>query len=839
MIVISYEKNIAGRGENMIRIGLIGLGTVNTGVYEIVNSRKEYLESLSGTKVAITKILVKNIEKERDIVLDTALLTDDPEDFLKEEFDIVVEAITNLELAYYLISESLKKSSHVVTASKAVVSKYFNELFDLADKHRCGLYIEASVAGGVPIIKPMLQALSTNDVSGIKAILNGTTNFILSKMYDASFSFNDALELAQKLGFAEADPTDDIEGYDALRKLAILSSIAYKTRVYEDDIPCRGITSINGIDIEYFKQLGLIAKLIGTSSKHGQEISASIEPILFSKSSVYNTVNMSNNIVSVTGDNVGELQFYGQGAGKLPTANSIVSDIVDILSNVAPLRFENKGELTFVEDRNFHGHYYVRISLGYSNAERYISLFTKNGIDVSIVNRAVDLVLITENVEAKKISDIMQKVDRKNTYIRIESDDLNLNFLKDAKPILVQKYGGSSLSDAARIKEVAKRIVKEKQSGKDVVVVVSAMGNTTDNLVKMASNITDNPSKRELDMLLSTGEQISISLLAMAIKELDESCISLTGSQSGIITDDSHSEARIIKVNTERINQELANDNIVIIAGFQGSSNSQDITTLGRGGSDTTATAVAVALNAEKCEILTDVKGVYSANPSLIKDAKLWDRISYDEMLELASLGAKILHPRSVELVKKHNMPLVVRSSFSDHPGTEIVEASMIEKVLVRGITHDDSLVKVSILDVPDKPGIAYTLFKSLADKKIVVDIIIQAVGRHQNNDISFTIPKKDLTEALVVCDDFAKTVENAHIEYDEDIVKLSLVGIGMSSNYDVAATLFKALYETGINIQMISTSEMKISCIVKNKDVENAIKKTHDYFQLGEDVSK
>lgn len=823
----------------MIKIGLIGLGTVNTGVYEIVNSRQDYLSALAGSKVAITKILVKNIQKTREIEIDTSLLTDDPEEFLHEDFDIVVEAITNLEQAYYLISESLKKSSHVVTASKAVVSKYFDELYELSEKHRCGLYIEASVAGGVPIIKPMLQALSTNDVSGIKAILNGTTNFILSKMYDNGFSFDDALELAQKLGFAEADPTDDIEGYDALRKLTILSCIAYKTRIYEEDIPCRGITSITGIDIEYFKQLGLIAKLIGTSSKTDDEISASIEPILFSKSSVYNTVNMSNNIVSVTGDNVGELQFYGQGAGKLPTANSIVSDIVDILSNVAPLRFENTNTLKFVKDDNFFGKYYVRMSLGYRKAEKYLELFEKHNIDVAIINRAVDLVLITEDISATKIETIMKDVDCKNVYIRIETDDLNVNFSKSSKPILVQKYGGSSLSTIGRIKNAAERIVKEKRAGQDLVVVLSAMGNTTDDLHKMVSGITENPSKRELDMLLSTGEQVSISLLAMAIKELGESCISLTGGQSGIITDDTHNEARIIKVKTERINNELGKGNIVIVAGFQGSSNDHNITTLGRGGSDTTATAIAVALNAAKCEILTDVEGVYSANPSLVKDAKLWDKISYDEMLELASLGAKILHPRSVELVKKHNMPLVVRSSFSDHPGTQIMEASMIEKVLVRGITHDDSLVKMSILDVPDEPGIAYTLFHNLADKKIIVDIIIQAVGRHQNNDISFTIPKKNLKEALEVCNEFIDSVEGARLEFDPDIVKLSLVGIGMSSNYDVAATFFKALYETGINIQMISTSEMKISCIIKNKDVDQAILRTHEYFQLGEDVAK
>ncbi|MCF7927003.1 MAG: aspartate kinase [Candidatus Izimaplasma sp.] len=824
----------------MIKIGLIGLGIVNSGVYEIINSRLDYLQSLAKDEIKITKILVNNQFKKRSVSVEQSLLTDNQEEFLNQSFDIVVEAITDLEVAYHLIKSLLLKSCDVVTASKAVVSKYFDELFTIAKDKNCGLYIEASVAGGIPIIKPMIQAMSTNTVTGIKAILNGTTNFILSKMYDEAYSFKGALKLAQDLGYAEADPTDDIEGYDALRKLTILSSIAYKTRFYEADIPCRGITSISSVDMTYFKELQLIPKLIGESKIKNMTVSASVEPTLFEETSVFNTVQLSNNIVSVTGDNVGELQFYGQGAGKLPTANSIVSDIVDILGGIEPIHLSNLNDTITLKDELFLNKYYVRITVGHQSPDSFLDHFKKHNIQVKIINNLVELVLITEDVSPTQIKHVVRNFSETDyTYLKIDSPNFDISFEKRLKPVFVQKYGGSSVDSITKIKKIAKRIIDKKSEGYQVVIVLSAMGDTTSHLINMAKEISHTPSKRELDMLLSTGEQMSVSLLAMAIKELGETCISLTGTQSGIMTDDTHNEARIIKVNTKRINKELNKNKIVIITGFQGTSKNADITTLGRGGSDTTATAIAVALNAEKCEILTDVRGVYSADPTIVKDAKLWSSISYDEMLELSSLGTKVLHPRAVELVKKHRIPLEVKSSLVDKPGTHIMEENMIEKVLVRGITKDNTLVKISILNVPDKPGIAYNLFDQLAKKKISIDIIIQAVGRHNNNDISFTIPKKDLSIALTICKEFIKPIKKSKVVYDENIVKLSIVGIGMSSSYDVASTFFKALYETDINIQMISTSELKISCIIEDKFVDEAIQKTHDYFQLGEKVQK
>ncbi len=377
----------------MIKIGLVGLGTVNSGVYEIINSRKTFFSKLTNKDVSIAKILVKDKNKQRDIEYDTSLVTTDVEEFINSDLDIVVEAITNTDLAYYIISNSIKKGRHIVTASKAVVSKYYEELFALGKEHNVKVFVEASVAGGVPVIKPLLQAKASNNLQEIKAILNGTTNFILSKMYNDKFSFDKALDLAQELGFAEADPTDDIEGFDALRKLVILSNLAYSTSLKESEIPCRGITEITADDIEYFKELGLIVKLIGSSVIVDNKVSASVEPILFDETSIFNTVNMSNNIVSVVGDNVGELKFYGRGAGKLPTANSIVSDIVDVLTDQASINPNIDHEVSYVKDHIFKGAYYVRFNTN-KNFDTVLKVFDQYNLTYKIFNQTSSLVLI-------------------------------------------------------------------------------------------------------------------------------------------------------------------------------------------------------------------------------------------------------------------------------------------------------------------------------------------------------------------------------------------------------------------------------------------------------------
>ncbi len=382
--------------------------------------------------------------------------------------------------------------------------------------------------------------------------------------------------------------------------------------------------------------------------------------------------------------------------------------------------------------------------------------------------------------------------------------------------LIVQKFGGSSVANTERLFNVARIITDTYKQGCNVVVVVSAQGDTTDDLIAKAHEIDANPSKREMDMLLSTGEQISISLLAMAISKLGYPVISLTGRQAGFLTDSNHSKARIKKVDTERLEKELDQRKIVVVAGFQGMNRYDDITTLGRGGSDTSAVALAAELKADLCQIFTDVDGVYTADPRIVKSAKKLEEISFDEMLELASCGAQVLHNRSVEMAKKYNVNLEVLSSLENKPGTKVKEVTKMEKMLIKGVAKDDDVVRISVVGLPDKPGIAFRIFSMLASKKINVDIILQSVGRDGTKDISFTVPIDSRDAAVAALNDQMEMLGAQRIEVDEDVTKVSIVGAGMQSNPGVAAKMFEALYEADINIQMISTSEIKISVLIQ-----------------------
>ncbi|MFH0792735.1 MAG: aspartate kinase [bacterium] len=400
--------------------------------------------------------------------------------------------------------------------------------------------------------------------------------------------------------------------------------------------------------------------------------------------------------------------------------------------------------------------------------------------------------------------------------------------------LIVQKFGGSSVADEEKIKNVARKVIREKDAGNDVVVVVSAMGKTTDNLLAMAHRISENPDAREIDMLASTGEQISIAMMAIALHSMGYPAISMTGPQVGIVTDSVHRKAKIVKVNTGRLRKHLNEGKIVVVAGFQGSTTDGEITTLGRGGSDTTAVAIAAALKADLCDIYTDVDGVYSADPRIVKNPRKLKEISFDEMLELASLGAKVLHSRSVEIAKNFNVRLQVRSSFTDEPGTLVVkEVKNVEDIVVSGVAYNRSEAKVSILDVPDRPGIAAEVFEALSAKNIVVDMIIQNVGTDKKNDISFTVNRGDLKAAKEVTEALVKKMGASAASYDSHIAKVSVVGVGMQSHCGVAATMFRALASKNINIEMISTSEIKISCLIDEKDVDKAVQAIHEQFEL------
>ena len=397
--------------------------------------------------------------------------------------------------------------------------------------------------------------------------------------------------------------------------------------------------------------------------------------------------------------------------------------------------------------------------------------------------------------------------------------------------LIVQKFGGSSVADRDRIFNVAGIATRTFSDGNDVIVVVSAQGDTTDELLAKASEINRNPTTREMDMLLSTGEQISISLLAMAIQSLGFPVVSLTGWQMGLRTDSNHSSARIKSLTNTRIQEELSNRKIVIVAGFQGINKSYDITTLGRGGSDTTAVALAAQLRADLCQIYTDVDGVYTADPRKIKNAKKLDHISYDEMLELATMGAQVLHNRSVELAKRYNVNLEVLSSFSGQPGTIVKENDQMEKMLVRGIAKDDDVAVIELIDVRDIPGIAFKVFSLIANKKISVDMILQSTGRNGNRDISFTIAKGNVDAAVKALDELKPVLGFSEVSVNEDVAKISLVGTGMINNAGIAAGMFEALSNSDINIQMISSSEIKISVLIDKKDADRAIQAIHDHF--------
>lgn len=397
--------------------------------------------------------------------------------------------------------------------------------------------------------------------------------------------------------------------------------------------------------------------------------------------------------------------------------------------------------------------------------------------------------------------------------------------------LVVQKYGGTSVRDAERVMNVAKRVTDTYQKGNNVVVVVSAQGDTTDELIEKALEINASPSKREMDMLLSTGEQISISLLAMAIEKLGFPVVSMTGWQAGFRTNSTYGAARIHEIKADRIENELDKRRIVIVAGFQGINKYDDIVTLGRGGSDTSAVALAAVLGADVCEIYTDVDGVFTADPRFVKTAYKLDEISYDEMLELASLGANVLHNRSVELAKKYNVKLAVKSSLNNNEGTYVKEVDQVEKMIVRGVTRDNDCARIALCGVEDAPGKAFQIFSMLSKNGIGVDLIIQSIGNGTQKDISFTTTEGDLEKALEVLEENRSVLKVQEIKWSKDVSKVSIVGAGMVNNVGVAAKMFEALYNAHININMIATSEIKISVLVDQKDAERAVVAIHDKF--------
>lgn len=403
------------------------------------------------------------------------------------------------------------------------------------------------------------------------------------------------------------------------------------------------------------------------------------------------------------------------------------------------------------------------------------------------------------------------------------------------KPVIVQKYGGSSVASIDRIKAVARRILASKTKRNDIVVVVSALGDTTDELEKLALKVTPHPPEREMDMLMATGEQISCALLAMAIKSQGHDAISLTGAQVGIKTDRSHTQARIETIDPKRIKQALACEKIVIVTGYQGITRNKEITTLGRGGSDLTAVALAITLKARVCEIFTDVKGIYTTDPRILKSARKIKSITYEEMMEMASLGAQVMQARSIEVAKRFNIPIHVRSSFSKEEGTMIVKSNKkLEEIAVRGITCNKSEAKITICAVPDRPGVAAIIFREISRIGVNVDTIVQNVSHTRHTDLSFTVPKSALNKTLKTARAIARKIKAGKILHDKNIARISIVGSGMRSHHGIAATMFQALAENKVNIEMIATSEISISCIISQNHSNRAVEALHKKFKLG-----
>lgn len=400
--------------------------------------------------------------------------------------------------------------------------------------------------------------------------------------------------------------------------------------------------------------------------------------------------------------------------------------------------------------------------------------------------------------------------------------------------LVVQKFGGTSVADIDKIKNVATKVIREKKAGNDVVIVLSAMSGETDKLIALAHQATDSPDGREFDALISTGEQVTVTLLAMILNSLGYPAKSFLGFQVKFLTDSAHKKARIVSVDTEAIKKDLDEGKVIVVAGFQGVDDENDITTLGRGGSDTSAVALAAVLNADRCDIYTDVDGVYTTDPNICNKARRLDKISYDEMLEMAMTGAKVLQPRSVEMAKKYNVPVYVKSTFTDEGGTLVTKEDMdMEREILSGITYDRDQAKITVIHVPDKPGVASKLFTPLSEHNIIVDMIIQNASLEGFTDLTFTVSKKDLNEAQKIIQETADSIGAKKVEVDDQVSKVSIIGVGMASHAGVAAKMFTALADEGINIMMISTSEIKISCVIQRKYTELAVMVLHDVFGL------
>lgn len=722
-----------------MRVGIAGLGVVGGSVYKTLMERADEISQRTGESFLVSKVINRSEGKYALLDIPKEKIAHDFEDLIINS-DVVVETIGGTSAALDLVEKALQMKRIVVTANKELISKHGNELLKLAKTNNTEIYFEAAVGGGIPIIALLQNYLIFQKIRRIRGILNGTTNFILTKLSEG-WSFEEALKEAQKLGYAEADPTNDITGLDAAYKASVLWGVVTGEFFPVSEIPTTGIDNLEKEMIENSLKSGKKIKLLVELDFESYSIYVAPKPL--DSSDRLWSVDGVENAVLVETDLAGEFFLQGRGAGGLPTATAVIADL-------------------------------FRVS-------RYMRF----------------------------------RMNRRD-------------------PVVVMKFGGTSVGTVEKIKSVARKIAKRKAEGVHPVVVVSAMGNTTDNLIDMAKRLTEKPDPRELDMLVSTGEQQSMALLAMALQELGEKAVSLTGAQVRIITDENHSQARILEVGTEALQRRIDAEWIPIVAGFQGISHRGEITTLGRGGSDTTAVALAHALGVDVCEIYTDVDGVYTADPRIVPEARPLKEITWDEMIELAGSGAGVLQARSVEFARKYGVKLLVKNAHSEARGTLVWEGRKVEEPIVRAVAYDKDVVKVVFRRVPDRPGIAARIFRALAEENVRTDMIIQSMFTGDVNDVSFIVPSADAKK--VDFESIGRRCEAQEVVVDENIAKVSLIGVNVTSSTDIPATLFETLANEGINIDMISTSNSRISVIISRDAAERAVKAIHARFKLDQE---
>jgi len=721
-----------------VRVGIAGLGTVGGSVYKTLLERADEIKRRTGENFRVSKVINRSTEKYERLCIPKEKIAHDFEDLIVN-CDVVVETIGGTSAALELVEKALQMRKIVVTANKELISKHGNDLLKLVRTNNTEIYFEAAVGGGIPIIALLQNYLIFQRVRRIRGILNGTTNFILTKLVEG-WTFEDALREAQRLGYAEADPSSDVTGLDAAYKASVLWGVVTGEFPSVSTIPTVGIETLKKEKIDEVAKDGQKIKLLAELDFESSTIR--VEPKIVTKSDRLWSVDGVENAVVVETDLAGDFFLQGRGAGGFPTATAVIADL-------------------------FRVSRYMRYRMGRRD------------------------------------------------------------------PVVVMKFGGTSINTAERIRAVAQKIAKRKREGIHPVVVVSAMGDTTDKLIEMAKNVSDRPDPRELDMLLSTGEQQSMALLAMALHQLGEKAASLTGAQVRIVTDENHSQARILEVRTEALQRRINTGWIPIVAGFQGISHRGEITTLGRGGSDTSAVALAHALGVEICEIHTDVDGVYTADPKIVPDARPLKEITWDEMIELAGSGAGVLQARSVEFARKYGVRLLVKNAHSEARGTLVWEGRNMEGPIVRAVTHDKNVVKVVFRRVPDRPGIAARIFRALSEEGVKTDMIIQSMFTGNVNDISFIVPSQDAGK--VNFETIGKRCEAQEVVVDDNVAKVSLVGVNVTSSTEIPATLFETLANEGINIDMISTSNSRISVIIAKDAAERAVKAIHARFKLGE----